>query len=172
MKKFLALAVFLLNLLSLTEVSAQNMTNESMNDCEDDGYSYTTNLPCEGAVMCREKCPNCEAYFDCDELKGLTENYNTDSYTYLAGVRLSNNSTGTNFANEGDAHALEITGTSNGHINYWSWAKYGTTTERNCPVKDFILINKSEYAKEEKKNRRELKCECADCTNTRCGVCM
>ncbi len=69
MKKFLALAVFLLNLLSLTEVSAQNMTNESMNDCDDDGYSYTTNLPCEGAVMCREKCPNCGAYFDCDEIE-------------------------------------------------------------------------------------------------------
>jgi hypothetical protein len=68
-KKFLALAVFLLNLLSLTEVSAQNMTNESMNDCDDNGYSYTTNLPCEGAVTCREKCHNCGAYFDCDEIE-------------------------------------------------------------------------------------------------------
>lgn len=69
MKKFLTLAVFLLTLLPTARVSAQNWVNESMHECEDDGFTYMTDLPCEGFVDCRDQCSSCNGFFDCDEIE-------------------------------------------------------------------------------------------------------
>ena len=69
MKKILTLARLLLTLPMVMRVEAQTWTNESMHECEEDGFKYMTDLPCEGPVICESRCPSCESFFGCDEIE-------------------------------------------------------------------------------------------------------
>ena len=116
------------------------------------------------------------------ELSDIFNEHSPESNTFMAGVRICNNESGYYFCLDGEytplkkeersAHALELTNINNGHISAWSWGKQFTTVNQDSSIKNLIVIGKTDYAKKEKKARKELKCECPSCTNTSCDVCM
>jgi hypothetical protein len=102
------------------------------------------------------------------------DSYNTDNYTIMAGVYMKYNGQGYYFGNtnEDDSHALEVIGKDSGHTVFWSYGKQGTTIGEKDMFNNILILRKTDYAKQEKSTRKELKCECPHCTNTNCDVCM
>lgn len=116
------------------------------------------------------------------ELIDIFNEHSPESNTFMAGVHICNNGSGYYFCLDGEytplkkeeksAHALELTNINNGHIGAWSWGKQFTTVNQDSSIKNLIVIGKTDYAKKERKARKELKCECPSCTNISCDVCM
>ena len=103
------------------------------------------------------------------ELSDIFIEHSPESNTFMAGVRICNNESGYYFCLDGEytplkkeersAHALELTNINNGHISAWSWGKQFTTVNQDSSIKNLIVIGKTDYAKKEKKARKELKRE-------------
>ena len=109
-----------------------------------------------------------------DDISTIMDSYNTDNYTIMAGVYMKYNGQGYYFGNtnEDDSHALEVIGKDSGHTVFWSYGKQGTTIGEKDMFNNILILRKTDYAKQEKSTRKELKCECPHCTNTNCDVCM
>ena len=49
-------------------IIAQTLANEDGYDCEeDDGYTYVSPIPCDAVEICREQCPLCGDFMDCED---------------------------------------------------------------------------------------------------------
>ena len=79
MRRFLIFIVFSLNLLPMVTgnnegtIKAQTLDNEYGYECEDIGndgepFTYISILPCDAVEICRDMCPYCFKFFDCDEI--------------------------------------------------------------------------------------------------------
>jgi len=107
-----------------------------------------------------------------NELTQKLETYSPDDYTIMAGVNMQYDDNGCYFGDSLSNHALEINGIEDGHINFWSYGKDGTTVKKDEIIKNLIIMKKTDYAKEEKKDRKSLVCNCPNCTNNGCSKCM
>ena len=74
MKRFLIFITFALNLLPMITgsnegtIMAQTLANEYGYECEeDDGTSYISPIPCDAVEICREQCPFCGEFSDCED---------------------------------------------------------------------------------------------------------
>ena len=104
-------------------------------------------------------------------IKGSTGN-DFDSYTVFAGVDIKGKDGEFYFGKGRGDHFVEITGLDSGKINFWSWGRQLTTSKYNCPLDQLIILKKSDYAKKERKERKSLTCNCADCYSDGCSVCL
>ena len=104
-------------------------------------------------------------------IKGATGN-DFDSYTVFAGVDIKGKDGDFYFGKGRGDHFVEITGLDSGKINFWSWGRQLTTSKYNCPLDQLIILKKSDYAKKERKERKSLTCNCADCYSDGCSVCL
>ncbi|MBQ8008599.1 MAG: hypothetical protein IJ256_03615 [Bacteroidaceae bacterium] len=107
-----------------------------------------------------------------NELAQKLKTYSPDDYTIMAGVDMRYDDKGYYFGDSLSNHALEIKGIEDGHINFWSYGKDGTTVKKDEIIKNLIIMKKTDYAKEEKKDRKSLVCNCPNCTNDGCSKCM
>ena len=107
-----------------------------------------------------------------NELTQKLETYSPDDYTIMAGVNMQYDDNGCYFGDSLSNHALEINGIEDGYINFWCYGKDGTTVKKNGTIKNIIIMKKTDYAKEEKKDRKSLVCNCPNCTNDGCSKCM
>ena len=116
---------------------------------------------------------NCSYELSNEELSEKLHTYNSDVYMIMAGVSMDKyNKDGYYFGQQENFHALEIRGMEDGYIDYWSWGKYRATVSTNNYINNLTIIKRTDYAIQEKSNRESLRCNCVECTNTHCGVCM
>lgn len=106
------------------------------------------------------------------ELAQKLKTYSPDEYTIMAGVDMQYNDKGYYFGNKHSNHALEISGIENGYIKFWSYGKEDSTIKQYGGIGSLVIIKKTDYAKEEKQERKSLTCNCPDCTNDGCSKCM
>lgn len=73
MKRILIIIAFALNMLPMVTdynwgtATAQTLDNEYGYECEEpDGFRYISPIPCDAVEICREQCPLCGEFADCD----------------------------------------------------------------------------------------------------------
>ena len=117
-----------------------------------------------------------------EDVINVVNSYDPDSYTIIASIYTSLEANSPLIVDKSKyllfvdppicAHALEITGSDDGNITFWTWAQNRKFTESVCPVNNYIMIKKSKYAKDEKKIKKDMHCDCRICFNTACDICM
>ncbi|MBO5642286.1 MAG: hypothetical protein J5900_07620 [Prevotella sp.] len=97
-----------------------------------------------------------------------------DSYSVFAGVDYIQNGKEPYFANDGGAHYLEISGMHSGQYDIWCYGSNFTTSKdhRRCNINDYIIVKNTNTGKDERINKKNLTCNCSNCSGDGCNKCM